>query len=240
MIRNRFLIHKSGCAVCGKPLTYSTSFEKHKCYYCEKDIETDIFCDNGHFVCDACHRVDANDLIQSECLNYKGTNPLVFVNRIMENKLFNLHGPEHHFLVPAALLIAYNNATGNIKNLKEALKILRTRMVKIPGNICGTNGGCGAVLGLGAFVSYITKTTALSEKKWAKLHAVTAAGLMQVSKYGGPRCCKRNTYIAILEGITWLSETLIITLDKPNPIVCGFHLRNKECLETDCLFYKSH
>ncbi len=240
MIRKRFLIHKSGCAVCGEPLTYSTTFKKLNCYYCEDEIETDVYCSEGHFVCDACHRVDANELIVKECLAYQGINPLAFVNKVMENKLFNIHGPEHHFIVPAALLTAYNNATGKIKDLKSALQVLRTRMVKIPGGICATNGGCGAVLGLGAFVSYITKTTSLSQKPLAKLHALTATGLMQVSKYGGPRCCKRATYISILEGITYLSEEMDIELNKPESIVCGFHIRNKDCLGPECLFYKSH
>lgn len=239
MLRNRFLIHKSGCAVCGKPLTYHSSSIKLTCYYCEEEVETDVHCTDGHFVCDDCHRVDANDYIVHASLNNKGIDPITFVNDVMEQKMFSIHGPEHHFLVPAALLTAYCNATGIIANLRESLRIIRTRMVKIPGGVCGTHGGCGAVLGLGAFVSYINKTTSLSKKSWADVHAITAAGLMQVSKYGGPRCCKRNTFIGILEGINYLNEVMDVKLAKPASINCGFHLRNKDCIEETCLFYKS-
>lgn len=239
MVKNRFLIHRSGCAVCGKPLIYHTVFRKAQCYCCEKEKETDVICEDGHFVCDECHRIDANDLIFKESLAFRGTDPLYFVNKIMENDLINIHGSEHHFLVPAALLATYTNKTGNVKNLKSAMSTIRSRMVKISGEICSTHGGCGTILGMGAFVSYITNTTSLSKKPWADLHVVTAAGLLQVSKYGGPRCCKRNTYIAILEGINWLKENKGIALDKPADIICGFHLRNKVCLREKCLFFKN-
>ena len=90
MVKNRFLIHRSGCAVCGKPLIYHTVFRKAQCYCCEKEKETDVICEDGHFVCDECHRIDANDLIFKESLAFRGTDPLYFVNKIMENDLINI------------------------------------------------------------------------------------------------------------------------------------------------------
>ncbi len=238
-MRNRFLVHKSGCAVCGKPLNYSDKYKNVQCFYCEEKFDTEIICEDGHYVCDSCHRVDANNLILKECISNSGTNPILLVNDIMEHALMNIHGPEHHFLVPAVLYSCYANTINDRSDLKGALNTLRSRMVKIPGSICGSHGGCGAILGAAAFVSYITQTTSLSGKKWADIHAFSALGLSQVSKYGGPRCCKRNTYIGILHGVTWLQENLGILLDKPEDIVCDFHIRNKECIKLKCLFYKN-
>ena len=232
-------MHKSGCAVCGTPLNYSGLHKNVKCYYCEENFDSEIICEEGHFVCDHCHRVDANNLILKECKASTDTNPISLANKIMKDKLVNIHGPEHHYLVPAVLLTCYANKIGDRSIITNALSTLRTRMVKIPGNICGTHGGCGSILGAAAFVSYITQTTSLSEKKWSELHSFSAQGLFLVSKYPGPRCCKRNTYIGILHGMAWLHETLKIELERPDVIVCDFHLRNTQCINEKCLFYRN-
>lgn len=232
-------MHKSGCAICGKPLIYTGLHKNARCYYCEEKFDTEIICEEGHFVCDACHRVNANNLILKECIAYLETDPISFANRIMENELVNIHGPEHHYLVPAVLLACYSNRVEDLSNLVSALNTIRTRMVKIPGNICGTHGGCGAILGAAAFVSYITQTTSLSTKKWADLQAFSALGLSLVSKYNGPRCCKRNTYIGLLHGMTWLRENMNIELERPERIVCHFHTKNTDCIKEECLFYRN-
>ncbi|PLX16483.1 MAG: SAM-dependent methyltransferase [Salinivirgaceae bacterium] len=239
MVRKRFLIHRSGCAVCGEPLEYRTTFNTFQCYYCDKEFQSEVSCHEGHYVCDDCHRIDANDFITSSCLKYTDTNPIELANQIMAEPIISIHGPEHHYLVPAVLITCYRNHIGESHLVRADLTTLRQKMVKIPGNICGTHGGCGAVLGLGAFVSHVTSTTTLSTKSWAHVHAVTGAGLLHVSKYGGPRCCKRDTYISLLEGITWLREYKEIELKKSETIYCEFSGKNKECLHKGCLFHSS-
>lgn len=239
MVRSRFLVRKSGCEVCNAPLLYNTEITRLSCYYCEKEFDADVYCSNGHYVCDACLRVDANDLIVKFCLNYNGINPIELSNDIMQQPVFNMHGPEHHFLVPAVLFICYNNLNFITCNPEKVLQLLRSRMVKIPGGICATHGGCGAVLGLGAFISYITSVTPLSGKIWADVHSATGAALMDVSKYGGPRCCKRNVYIAILAGIHWLAESRGVMLEGVPEINCSFHSMDSDCIKKRCLFFKS-
>jgi hypothetical protein len=239
MIRKRFLVHKSGCGICGEPLIYNGSPKKMACFYCEEEKQADVFCPNEHFICDACHRVDANDYIQKECLSSKQTNPVHFAIELMHNETFSMHGPEHHFLVAAVLLTTYNNVTHKYADLKKVLQVVRQRMVKIPGEVCTTHGGCGAVLGAGAFAAYVTKNTALSEKTWGDIHRLTASAFFQVAYYGGPRCCKRNTFIALLAGQHWLNENMGVVLEKSESIQCDFFGSNKDCIGKKCLFFPS-
>lgn len=240
MVRKRFLIHRSGCAVCGEPLEYHTTLMKYNCYYCDREVESEVVCKVGHYVCDDCHRSDANDFITNACLKYQDTNPIELANQIMDDPIINIHGPEHHYLVPAVLVTCYRNYNNESHFVRADLASLKSKMMKIPGNICGSHGGCGAILGLGAFVSHITATTPLSTSGWALVHSVTGIGLMHVSKYGGPRCCKRDSYIALLEGMNWLRENNDIELKKSEKIDCHFSEKNKECIKTKCLFYNLH
>lgn len=233
-------MHKSGCGVCGKPLIYNTEYATNTCYYCEKSFQANIYCPDGHYICDDCHRFDANDFITKKCLSFKGLDPVLLANGIMNESIINIHGPEHHYLVPAVLLTVYANYTNRSRELRKWLKTIRERMVKIPGAICSTHGSCGAILGLSAFVSLITGTTSLSEKEWSFVHTVTAEGMQSVAKYGGPRCCKRDTYIAILQGVSLLRENFNIELERPDRIFCEFSLLNKECIGQKCLFYLSN
>lgn len=239
MVRKRFLIHRSGCAVCGEPLLYKNTFETFKCYYCDAEVESNVRCSAGHFICDDCHRIDANDFIAASCLKYEGVNPIDLSNEIMADEIINIHGPEHHFLVPAVLVSCYRNFLGESHLVRADLSALKSKMVKIPGGICGSYGGCGAILGLGAFISHVTHTNSLSTKGWSHVHSVTGAGLIHVSKYGGPRCCKRDSYIGLLEGMNWLREYKEINLEKTEQINCQFSDKNKECLHSECLFNSS-
>ncbi len=55
---------KKGCLICGWELVYGLS-EKLECFYCYRTYEANVKCIDGHFVCDTCHSLPANDLIES-------------------------------------------------------------------------------------------------------------------------------------------------------------------------------
>ncbi len=50
----------------------------------------------------------------------QGTNPVVIFKQIAEKEYVSIHGPEHHILDGASLLVAYKNAGGEI-DLEQAL-----------------------------------------------------------------------------------------------------------------------
>jgi hypothetical protein len=66
---------------------------------------------------------------------------------------------------------------------------------------------------------------------------MTAQSLVSVANHGGPRCCKRNSFLSIIEAMDF-SEKHLGTALKANLVVeCEFSDMNKECLRAECPFY---
>ena len=60
------------------------------------------------------------ELIVKDIKKEQGTNPVVIFKQIAEKEYVSIHGPEHHILDGASLLVAYKNAGGEI-DLEQAL-----------------------------------------------------------------------------------------------------------------------
>ena len=225
-----------GCMICEQELTYNEQDKEVKCIYCNKIYQSNVSCSRGHFICDTCHSKDSIDLIYSYCLNTDKKDPLEMAIELMKNKNINMHGPEHHFLVPAVLITCYYNI--NEVELKEKkLNLVKERATKIPGGICGSYGSCGAAIGTGLVISVITEATPLTEESWGLSNEMTGHSLINMGKTGGPRCCKRNAFIAIKETSKFIEERLgTVLYDENNDITCEFKKNNKQCIGKKCPF----
>lgn len=226
----------TGCLICGKPLEYFTHTKKLECAICGGIYETNAACEDGHFICDECHSHEAFNFIISYALKSEHRNPFKIADEVMKNKLVKMHGPEHHYLVTAALLTAYKNSGGDI-DLEECLKTAFQRTKDVPGGICGLWGSCGAGICSGIFISIITKATPLSEEEWSLANMMTSLSLNDISQNGGPRCCKRDTYLALNRAAVFVKEHFSIEMETPDSIYCGFYPNNKQCKKESCLFY---
>jgi len=178
-----------------------------------------------------------NDLIETCCIKSKLEDPLELALILMRNPRIKMHGPEHHFLVPAVLLSAYYNIKKDRAKKKQKIIEARSRSSKILGGFCGFYGDCGAAVGTGIFISLITDSTPLSTTGWRLSNLITARSLLTIANHGGPRCCKRNTYLAIAEAVNFLKENFGITMETNPKVTCGFTDLNKECLRTDCPYF---
>ncbi|MGC4113945.1 MAG: DUF5714 domain-containing protein [Myxococcales bacterium] len=228
---------KSGCLVCGAALEYAQERSARTCALCDLEATADASCAAGHFVCDRCHKKGALDVIESVCRASAETDPIALANQLMKSPSFHMHGPEHHFLVPAVLLTATCNASNRAADKEKLLKEARRRSDAVLGGFCGFWGACGAAVGVGIFFSVATGATPLSTKEWRLSNEATARVLSQVAKLGGPRCCKRDTFVS-LEGAAALTrEALGIELAPAGKIVCRFSAQNRECLKTECPYF---
>lgn len=177
-------------------------------------------------------------LIRENLLKSKSKGPIVIVKEIMHMDFINIHGPEHHFLDGGAFLVAYKNAGGNI-NIEMALDKLAERAIMMPGAICGYWGVCGSTASLGAALSIINGTGPLSNNQFYKDNMeYTSSVISQMSKIGGPRCCKRNAFLSISNAIDFVKEKYDVTLEK-SLISCEFSPLNKDCIKERCPFYKN-
>jgi len=156
--------HKSGCLICGKDLVYLTSTEILNCSYCGESFQADVHCTDSHYVCDKCHSLTALDLIEQFTVNSRGEDPIELAIALMRHPGVRMHGPEHHFLVPAVLLCAYYNPVERY-SMRKKIRQARIRAEKIMGGFCGSHGDCGAAVGTGIFISLITEATPLSKEE---------------------------------------------------------------------------
>lgn len=228
---------KNNCLICGEDIQYETSAESKQCYYCGHKFKSEAQCLNGHYVCDYCHAGTANQIILSFCMSSTSINPVFLANEIMKHPSVAMHGPEHHYLVPAVLLTAFHNKQGTRDKLREHLDEAARRSKNVLGGFCGFYGTCGAAIGTGIFMSIITEATPISVKGWQLSNTITAQSLTCVAKSGGPRCCKRDTYIALEEAIDFIEDKLSIELEKTDKIICGFNELNKQCKQHKCQYF---
>lgn len=231
--------YSSGCIICGDDLTYSENFATRTCFYCGVAKETNSCCGSGHYVCDACHNGTANDLIQRYCSSTDSTSPLSLAMSLMKNPVVKMHGPEHHFLVPAVLLASFYNRKAAARDVvAEKIEQARKRSEDVKGGFCGFCGACGAAVGAGIFVSLITGATPLSDSERRLSNLITAECLRAIAENGGPRCCKRESLRAIITAVEFVEREFAVVLPVELPAPCVFTARNMECIRDRCGFYR--
>jgi hypothetical protein len=192
---------------------------------------------DGHFVCNLCYRLGPDDAIEQFCSRTENTDPLAMAITLMQNPVIGMHGPEHHILVPAVLIAAYYNTLHEPHLKAKKIRIARERAGMIKGGACGFLGDCGAAVGTGIFISLVTNATPLSHVEWKQANLVTARSLETIANHGGPRCCKRNTFLAIRAAVEFVREQLGVTIPISLSVACIFSDLNRECRMKDCPFY---
>lgn len=224
---------KEECLICKAPLVYLEKDEMMECAICHKKENSKTRCINGHYVCNECHTAGL-DTIVALCLSETSKNPIEIIEKMMALPFCHMHGPEHHVMVGAALLTAYKNAGGDI-DLESALIEMMNRGKKVPGGTCGFWGACGAGISSGIFISIITKSTPLAQEPFALANHMTAKSLGVIGDIGGPRCCKRDSYLSILSAIDFVKEHLGVEMEKPE-VVCSRSSQNNQCIGKRCPF----
>ena len=225
---------RTGCLICGAPLHYFQQERELECVLCHRKFPANASCEAGHFVCDECHARRGLEVIREACLQSTSHDPITLMQEIMENPFLYMHGPEHHVLVGAALLTAYQNAGGRL-DLESALREMYSRGKAVPGGACGFWGACGAGISAGQFLAIATASTPLAEEPWGLSNQMTALALDRIGKVGGPRCCKRDSWLAVLAAVDFAREHLGVEMERSVP-VCTYSARNGQCIGRRCPF----
>ena len=153
---------------------------------------------------------------------------------MMDLPFCHMHGPEHHVMVGAALLTAYKNAGGPLE-LEKALMEMYRRGKEVPGGACGFWGACGAGISAGQFLAIATQSTPLAAKPWGLSNRMTARALDSIGKVGGPRCCKRDSFLSILAAVDFVREQLGVEMERTAPL-CSYSGQNNQCIGRRCPF----
>lgn len=223
------------CLICSAPLAYLEKDTPMECAICHKKENSKTRCVKGHYVCNACHTKGMDHMI-GLCLEETSKDPICIMKKLMSQPFCHMHGPEHHVMAGAALLTAYKNAGGDL-DLPDALLEMSNRGKSVPGGACGFWGACGAGISSGMFVSILSKSTPLAEEPYALSHKMTSASLGRIGEIGGPRCCKRNSFLAILSAVDFVEQYFGIKMEK-HEVVCDFSHKNNQCIGSRCPFSK--
>ena len=228
------LASMTDCGVCGKPLVYATDPIVRACDLCGGKQATLIYCPAGHFVCDACHGKTAMDAVRHALATTSLADPMAILEQVMAHPGLPMHGPEHHAIVPGAIIAAAHNAGAPVPDgcLEAALK----RAAKVPGGWCGYYGTCGAAVGVGIAVSVLTGATPLKGEQRSLALGATSCALARMVD-GDPRCCKRASRVAVRAAVEYLHDHLAIDLPADDSVRCSYTARNAQCAGEHCEFF---
>lgn len=165
------------------------------------------------------------------------TNPVEIMELVISRPSVPMHGPEHHAIVPAALVAAVRNAGYHIS--EDVIEKTIARGSKVPGGWCGSYGVSGAAIGLGIAVSVLTKATPLTGRQRALANEATQFVLSRMLD-GHPRCCKRASRNALIAAVAFLRERIGIDLLVSGTISCSYSERNKECVKEECPYFSAN
>lgn len=233
-----YLTEIKSCILCGDELHSLDYPVETICDYCGKRIKCSTQCENSHYICDTCIKIPANDFIKNVCLKYNDTDPIALAVEIMNTPIIRMFGPEHHFIVPAVLItVVFNKQKRSKDELKDILNIVEQRAINEAPAHCSYNlNQCGAAIGAGIFLSIFMEQSLSTEDEWSLSNQFVAHCLKKVAESGGPRCCKRDTYLSLEGAVEFLKEKFAIEL----PLCeakCTFSARNNSCGHENCSFY---
>lgn len=230
-------LEKETCIMCGEETHRSGEIRERRCDFCGDIKSIPVECDNFHCLCVDCLALTPNNFIRTMCLKYKGIDPIELAVDIMNSPVIKMHGAEHHFIVPAVMFTCIHNLTSSTESLAEKLDIVERRAIVETPRACSYDlGTCGAAIGTGVFLSIYLKRELVDEDAWSLSNTIIAESLRVVADSGGPRCCKRDTYLSLEAAVNFMKEKFAIELPV-SKAKCTFSLRNKTCKHEECQFY---
>jgi len=230
-------IEKMTCVLCGNELYKLSKKIEVRCDFCGKIGFASHQCSSSHYICNECFSITPIEFVKMACLKYKGIDPNALAVEIMNTPTIRMHGPEHHYILPAVLLTCIYNLKGRTDDLKEKLDSLAVRTSCEAPDHCEYNiNNCGAAIGTGIFLSTFLDRTTENEDEWSLTNQLVSECIKKIAEIGGPRCCKRDTYISIQTTIEFLKNKFAIELPL-SEAKCTFSLRNKSCKHENCIFY---
>ncbi len=231
------LRRRSGCMVCGEPLTYDAAETLQTCVYCQGRFPASSRCAKGHFVCDVCHSRDALKVMEHLCLSADETDLIALMDRIRRHPVMPVHGPEHHALVPAVIVTAYRNAGGAISD--DQIRTALRRGSQIPGGSCGFMGCCGAAVGVGIAFSILLAANPVKGRERCMAQQATQAALAEISSLNAARCCQRDVWISLKKAAEISSQFLDRPLVADHTLKCRQQAKNRECVGLQCPVLRS-
>jgi hypothetical protein len=222
------------CLVCDKLMLRSAQISE--CSFCGKAETADYRCPDGHYVCEECRLSTAEQLVKKTCERTKETDPSKIADLLMKHPAIPMYGTEHHYLVSCVTLAAMRNLGLVDIGPREFDKA--ADLAKIPPlGSCALWGACGAAIGVGIAFSIAMRVNMMSGQNRSVVLNLVSETLGQISKLGGPGCCKGSVILALDVAKTFLTETYDVKFDETKHR-CEFADQNlTDCPKERCPIY---
>lgn len=185
-----------------------------------------------------------SDWITALCLASTSTCPEQLLEDIMSDERCPAFGPIHHFIAGAALLTGFRNQEGSAersRQLADDLAELEKRSACIPGAACARWGVCGAAASVGMAYAIIEGNEPLERKGWAEGQHIVARILDRIAEAGAPRCCKRDSRIAVAEATRVFNGFPECHLESmQHQPLCRTMADNTVCLGAQCVYHPGY
>lgn len=169
------------------------------------------------------------------------TCPSDLLEEVMSDTRCDAFGPIHHFIVGAVLLTCYRNALGGADRdawLHADLEELRQRSAIVPGAACAYWGVCGAAASAGMAHAIIRGNEPLKKEGWSDGQSMVADILDEIAKTGAPRCCKRDSRIAVTSAAKAFNDLLGCSMQTSSTLpLCKTMSKNTVCLGSACPYH---
>ena len=227
--------HPYGCMICGSELLYDQASNLMECTICKRVVESVAKCEQGHFVCDECHRSDPLKSLSRLCHESVETDMIGLLKKIRRSCNFPVNGPEHHSLAPAIVLTCFRNLGGGVTQADISEGIRRGKVCI--GGSCASLGICGAAMGVGIAFSIILGANPLTPVERQSSMLVVAAAANDICSYQAARCCQREVYLSLKQASKLSTMLTGLHIPAEHGMFCSQHHIQKECLKQNCPLY---
>ena len=224
--------HAADCMKCGTPLTYLSCERQQVCVFCGKTETANAVCENGHFVCDRCHSMEALNVIPHILIQTDKTDMIELMAEIRSHPAVPVNGPEHHYLVPGIILATCRNLGGDVT--PDMIQAGIQRGSQVSGGYCGFMGVCGAAVGVGIAFSLILDANPMKPAARSTVQTATQQVLADIAGLEAARCCQRDTWLALTKAAALSKKYLPTALTAEYPLICRQQSKNKACIRDNC------
>ena len=228
------------CMICGSTLLYLDRSEPLVCTYCRKTSEGHIRCPEGHFICDACHSMDAMQMIEDAVFSTREKDPLRIAELMLNHPALPMLGCEHAFIAAGALSAALRNSP-YARITDEEIREIFTRTAKqAVGGYCGLTGICGISPAIGACFSVFLKSRCGSDAEQRIVMDAVISVSRAIADLTGPSCCKAYVRAALDTAVTIFADRFGIVLPvSRSGLVCRHSGKHPHgCREQKCPYYQ--
>lgn len=179
--------------------------------------------------------------IEDMLMRSASTTPAQLLEEVMADPRCVAFGPIHHFIVGAVLLACWHNAEGspNREELLAAdLEEMAARSSFVPGATCARWGVCGAVASAGMAYAIVCGNAPLRDEGWQEGQLMVSELLADIARSGSPRCCKRDTRVAVRGAVRHFNAIGGPRIDEWGEApICATHSANTVCMGASCPFH---